>query len=294
MDSEKARRISEGRGFIAALDQSGGSTPKALAAYGITPDTYSTEAEMFDLMHQMRARILQAPAFDGERVIGSILFEATMERTVAGMPTPDYLWKTKRIVPFVKVDQGLAQEHDGVQLMKPLTKLGSLLRRANIQGVFGTKMRSVIKSASQSGVSAILDQQFDTALEILRSDLVPILEPEVDIHSPDKADSEQLLEQGIAARLDMVPDGQQVMLKLSLPTHDGLYTKLVHHPKVMRVLALSGGYSRTEASALLARNPGVTASFSRALTEGLTADQSDEEFDTILRDAVAEIAAASD
>ena len=294
MDAAKARRISEGHGFVAALDQSGGSTPKALAAYGIPPDTYSTDAEMFDLMHQMRARIMQAPAFDGERVIGAILFEATMERTVADMPTPDYLWNTKQIVPFVKVDQGLAQERDGVQLMKPLTKLDSLLQRASTQGVFGTKMRSVIKSASQGGISAVLDQQFDTALEILRSDLMPILEPEVDIHSPDKADAEQILEQGIAARLDVVPDGHQVMLKLSLPTQDGLYAKLVHHPKVMRVLALSGGYSRREASALLARNPGVVASFSRALTEGLTATQSDEGFDTILRDAVVEIAASSD
>jgi fructose-bisphosphate aldolase class I len=293
MNSEQFEKIRAGKGFIAALDQSGGSTPKALKLYGLGDDAYSNEAEMFDRIHEMRRRIIASPAFDGSRIIGAILFEGTMDRAIDGRGTADYLWSVKRVVPFLKVDKGLAAEADGVQLMKPITNLDELLQRAKQMGVFGTKMRSVIKRGDPKGVAAVVDEQFEIAARILAAGLVPIIEPEVDIHAPDKAKAEELLRAGLGSALDRLPDGQKVMLKLTLPSEDDFYRDLVGHPRVLRVVALSGGYTREEANARLARNHGVVASFSRALTEGLLAQQSQEQFDAALDAAVKSIYQAS-
>lgn len=293
MNQEQLRKVGTGQGFIAALDQSGGSTPKALSLYGIEPSAYQGDEQMFDLIHQMRSRIVTSPSFGGDRVIGAILFEATMDREVEGMGFADYLWQRKQVVPFLKVDQGLAAEAQGVQLMKEIGGLDGLLARARDKGIFGTKMRSVVKSADAEGIAAVLDQQFEVGQRILAAGLMPILEPEVDIHAPDKAEAETLLKAGILVRLAKLPEGQQVMLKLSIPTVDESYTELVNHPAVLRVVALSGGYSRDESNALLARNPGVIASFSRALTEGLSAQQSDADFDSALGATIQSIYDAS-
>ena len=293
MDQAKADRIRSGAGFIAALDQSGGSTPRALAMYGVPEDAYSGEEEMYDQVHAMRARLMTSPAFGGDRVLGAILFEGTMDRNVAGRPTAAYLWEERGVVPFVKVDQGLADEEGGMQLMRPMPGLDALLARARDNGVFGTKMRSVIKVADPEGVRRVVDQQFEVAERIRAAGLVPIIEPEVDIRSPQKREAEDLLLAELARHLDALGDGPPVMLKLSLPTVDDLYAPLVAHPKVLRVVALSGGYSRDEANALLARNHGVIASFSRALLDGLTAQQTPEEFDALLDATISSIAAAS-
>jgi fructose-bisphosphate aldolase class I len=291
MNEQMSQKVRSGKGFIAALDQSGGSTPKALKLYGVDESEYSGETEMFDRIHQMRTRLITSPAFSGERILGAILFEQTMDREVQGKGTAEFLWEDKGVVPFLKVDKGLAEEADGVQVMKPMPDLDALLERANGHGVFGTKMRSVVKRADDTGVRAVVDQQFEVGRQILAAGLVPIVEPEVDIHAPDKAQAEQLLRTAIAEQLDALD--QQVMLKLTLPDEDGFYTPLVEHPNVLRVVALSGGYSREEANARLARNPGVVASFSRALTEGLSAQQSQEEFDAALDAAVQGIYEAS-
>ncbi|MFA9431970.1 fructose bisphosphate aldolase [Egicoccus sp. AB-alg2] len=293
MNAEMHDRIATGQGFLAALDQSGGSTPKALAQYGIQQDAYDTDEEMFDLVHAMRTRIMTSEAFTGERVLGAILFEGTMDREVEGVPTSSYLWDTKKVVPFVKVDKGLADEADGVQLMKPMPDLDALLARARDLGVFGTKMRSVVKLADPAGVDAIVAQQFEVGRRILAAGLVPILEPEVDIHSPEKLAAEQRLREGILRHLDDLADDQQVMLKLTIPSEDGFYTPLVEHPKVLRVVALSGGYTRDEANERLARNAGVIASFSRALVQDLAADQDDAAFDAALDEAIESIHRAS-
>jgi len=288
---EMRTRIREGRGFLAALDQSGGSTPKALAAYGIEEDAYEGEEEMFDLVHAMRTRIITSPAFTGERILGAILFEGTMEREIEGVPSARYLWDTKQVVPFVKVDKGLAELADGVQLMRPMPDLDDLLERARAHGVFGTKMRSVVQAATDTGVAAIVQQQAEVGRQILDAGLVPILEPEVDIHAPDKAAAEQLLLAELTTALDAMPE--PVMLKLTIPSEDGFYTPLIEHPKVLRVVALSGGYSREDANERLARNPGLIASFSRALIGELTHQQSDEEFDRTLDEAIQSIYDAS-
>ena len=293
IDDDQLTRISQGSGFFAALDQSGGSTPKALAEYGVPETAYSDESEMFDLVHQMRTRIITDPAFSGDHVLAAILFEQTMERDIAGKPTAAYLWEDKRVVPILKVDQGLADEAEGVQLMKDMPRLDEMLARAVDQGIFGTKMRSVIKRADPAGVAAIIEQQFAVADVILRRGLVPILEPEVDIEAPDKAEAEALLKQGILERLDQLDDETQVMLKISIPTVDDFWTDVMAHPRMMRVVALSGGYSRQDAAERLARNHGLIASFSRALLEGLSAEQSDEEFTATLTEAVEEITGAS-
>jgi fructose-bisphosphate aldolase class I len=293
MNDDQYQKIQHGTGFIAALDQSGGSTPKALKLYGIDASEYSDDDEMFALMHAMRARIITSPSFNGDRILGAILFENTMDREIEGRGSADYLWSVKNVVPFLKVDQGLAEEADGVQVMKPIAGLDKLLVRANEKGVFGTKMRSVIKLANQTGVDAIVDQQFEIGQQILDAGLVPIIEPEIDIKSPQKAEAESLLTAAILAHLDQISGGQQVMLKLTLPDTDDLYRDLVEHPKVLRVAALSGGYSREEANQRLARNHGVVASFSRALTEGLSAQQSDEEFGAALDASIDSILAAS-
>ena len=281
MNSEQLEKVRQGKGFVAALDQSGGSTPKALKLYGVEEDAYDGEAEMFDRIHEMRSRIMTSPSFTGDRVLGAILFEMTMDRQVEGVDTGQYLW-SKGVVPFLKVDKGLADEADGVQLMKPIDGLDDLLARAVAKGMFGTKMRSVIKLADGTGVNAIVDQQFSVGRQIVAAGLVPIIEPEVDINSPEKAEAETLLAAAVRAQLDALGDDQLVMLKLTLPETDGFYQALVDHPNVVRVVALSGGYSRDEANARLARNPGVIASFSRALTEGLSAQQSDDDFDGTL------------
>ncbi len=280
MDEQQLNKITNDPGFIAALDQSGGSTPKALKLYGIDESEYSGEDEMFDLIHQMRTRIITDPAFNGDRIVGAILFEQTMDRQIDGKGTAEYLWQDKGVVPFLKVDKGLADEVDGSQVMKPIPGLDDLLERAKTHGVFGTKMRSVIKVANEAGVTANVAQQFEIGRQILAHGLVPIIEPEIDINSPSKAEAEKLLKERILAELDGV-DGQ-IMLKLTLPEQDGFYTELVEHPKVLRVVALSGGYSREEANARLARNPGVIASFSRAFTEGLSAQQSADEYTAAL------------
>lgn len=292
MNTEQFSKVQRGTGFIAALDQSGGSTPKALKLYGIAEDSYSGDDQMFDLVHEMRTRIITSPSFDGERVLGAILFEDTMDRDVDGRPTADYLWNVKHIVPFLKVDKGLADEKDGAQVMKPIPGLDELLTRARDKGVFGTKMRSVIKTPG-AGVQAVVDQQFEIGRQILAAGLVPIIEPEVDIHSPQKAEAEDQLKAALLEALDRLDDGQSVMLKLTLPNVDNLYRDLVEHPKVVRVVALSGGYDRDEACEKLAANHGVIASFSRALTEGLTAQQSDEQFNATLDAAITAIAKAS-
>ena len=280
-------------GFIAALDQSGGSTPKALKLYGIGEGAWSNEAEMFDLIHQMRARIIKSPAFTGDKVMGAILFEQTMDRDIDGTPTAQYLWEKRGVVPFLKIDQGLQEAKDGVKLMKPMPKLDALLSRAVAAGIFGTKERSVIDAANPAGIAAVVAQQFEVARQVLAHGLVPIIEPEVTISIADKAEAEDLLLAEILKHLDTLPEGKQVMLKLTLPTRANLYKPLVDHPRVMRVVALSGGYTRDEANAKLAENDGVIASFSRALTEGLSAQQSDAEFDAALAGAIDSIFEAS-
>lgn len=287
------QQMTEGRGFIAALDQSGGSTPKALKLYGIGEDRYASEDEMFDLIHQMRSRIATAPAFTGDKVIGAILFEKTMDREIAGKPAARFLWEERRVVPFLKIDQGLQDAADGVRLMKPIEGLDALLARAVKAGIFGTKERSVIDAANAEGIRKIVAQQFELGAQVLSHGLVPILEPEVTISIPDKAEAEEMLLAEILRHLDTLPEGQQVMLKLSLPTKANHYRPLVEHPKVMRVVALSGGYSRDEANAILAQNAGVIASFSRALTEGLSDSQSDAEFNETLAATIDAIYRAS-
>jgi fructose-bisphosphate aldolase class I len=293
MTSDQFEKIRTGHGFLAALDQSGGSTPKALRLYGIPEDSYSGDAEMFDAVHAMRTRLITDPAFSGERIIGAILFEDTMNRQIEGRDTPSYLWDVKGVVPFLKVDKGLAAEADGVQLMKPIDGLDALLARAVEKGVFGTKMRSVIKLGDEQGVAAIVEQQFTIGAQIADAGLVPILEPEVDIRSPQKAEAEKLLHAGITQHLDALPDDRPVMLKLTLPSVDDFYADLVAHPRVLRVVALSGGYTREEADTILARQHGVIASFSRALAEGLTAELTAAEFHSMLDATIDEIYAAS-
>jgi len=293
MHQEQLEKVRFGKGFIAALDQSGGSTPKALGLYGVGSDQFTGDEEMFDRIHEMRSRIITSPSFTGERILGAILFENTMDRQIEGRDTGDYLWSVKEVVPFLKVDQGLAEAADGAQRMKPIEGLDALLERAVAKGMFGTKMRSVIARADPNGVQAVADQQFEVAHRILDAGLVPIIEPEIDIGCPDKAEAEALLKAAILASLDGVDEDPPVMLKLTLPEEDGFYGDLVAHPKVLRVVALSGGYSRDDANERLARNPGVVASFSRALTEGLTAQQSDEEFDTALDQSIKSIFEAS-
>jgi len=290
---QQRRKIKTQAGFLAALDQSGGSTPKALAAYGIKEGAWSNDDEMFALVHQMRARIITTHAFSGDRILGAILFEGTMDRDIQGQPTADYLWNVKRVVPFLKVDKGLAAEKDGVQLMKPMPDLGALLKKAVPKNIFGTKMRSVINQANAAGVKTIVAQQFEVAAQILGAGLMPIIEPEVDIHSPDKAGAEALLKAALIEKLNQLPANQSVMLKLTLPEKDDFYRELVRHPKVLKVVALSGGYSRDEGNARLSRNHGVIASFSRALVEGLSANQSDAEFNAALDEHIQSIYVAS-
>jgi len=293
MNKDMAAQAAHKDGFIAALDQSGGSTPKALKLYGIDQGAWSGDAEMFDLVHQMRTRIIKSPAFTGDKVMGAILFEQTMDRDIDGTPTAQYLWEKRHVVPFLKIDKGLAEEKDGAKLMKPMPDLDALLKRAVAKGIFGTKERSVIDAANPKGIAAVVDQQFDVARQVLSHDLVPIVEPEVTISIPDKAQAEDILLTEIRKHLDGVPAGRQVMLKLTLPTKANLYKPLVDDPRVMRVVALSGGYSRDEANAKLKQNDGVIASFSRALTEGLTAQQSDAEFNAALASAIDSIFDAS-
>ena len=293
MNAQQYEKVKSSTGFIAALDQSGGSTPKALGLYGIKPEDYSGDQQMFDLMHAMRARIVNSPAFNGDRVLAAILFEQTMDREISGRGTADYLWSVKRVVPFVKVDKGLADEENGVQLMKAMPDLDSLLARAKTKGIFGTKMRSVINRADAKGIESVVAQQFTIAKQILAAGLVPIVEPEVNIKAPDKEGAVRLLKAAILKQLDTLGAQQQVMLKLTIPSVDDFYDDLVKHPKVLRVVALSGGYSRDEANKRLARNHGVVASFSRALTEGLTAQQSDAEFNKALDASIGSIYEAS-
>ena len=293
MNQEQLTKMRSGKGFIAALDQSGGSTPKALRLYGIEESAYSGDEQMFDLIHQMRTRMIKSPAFGGDRVLGAILFEGTMDRTIDGMPSAEFLWRQKGVIPFLKVDKGLADEQDGVQVMKPMPDLDALLAKANANGIFGTKMRSVIKLANEKGIAAVVAQQFAVGRQILAAGLVPIIEPEVDINSPEKAAAEAILKREILAELAKQPADQPIMLKLTLPEQDGFYDELVAHPSVLRVVALSGGYSRDESNARLARNKSVIASFSRALTEGLSAQQSETAFDAMLDGAIAGIYAAS-
>jgi fructose-bisphosphate aldolase class I len=290
---DQLEKVRTGAGFIAALDQSGGSTPKALTSYGLPEDAWSSEDEMFDRVHEMRTRIVTSPSFNGDRILGAILFVKTMDDEIEGVPTADYLWKEKRVVPFLKVDNGLAPADNGVQLMKPIPELDGLCRRARAKNVFGTKMRSVVKEANAKGVEAIVKQQFELGKRILGHGLVPILEPEVDIHSPDKAQAEALLEAEIRKELDRLQDDERIMLKLTLPEEDDLYRDLIEHPNVLKVVALSGGYSRDEANERLTRNKGMVASFSRALVEGLVAQQSAEEFDGDLDDSIESIFQAS-
>lgn len=285
--------ISKGQGFIAALDQSGGSTPKALRLYGVSEDAYNGDEEMFGLIHEMRARIAQSPAFNGDKVVGAILFERTMDGAIDGLPAAQYIWEKRGVVPFLKVDKGLEAEENGVQVMKPMPDLDSLLDRANACGVYGTKMRSVISAANTDGVNAIVTQQFDVAKQILAKGLMPIVEPEVTITIDDKAEAEDILRDAILTELDTLADDQQVMLKLSLPTNANQYKALVDHPKVLKVVALSGGYSRDEANGLLAQNTGMIASFSRALTEGLSAQQSEDEFNAMIAGSIDGIYQAS-
>ena len=281
MNQEQLTRMREGKGFIAALDQSGGSTPKALRLYGIEESEYSGDEAMFDLIHAMRTRMVKSSAFDGRRVLGAILFEGTMDREIDGMGSADYLWKKKQVIPFLKVDKGLADDANGVQVMKPMPDLDALCKRAVAKGIFGTKMRSVIKEANAAGIKAVVAQQFEVGKQILSHGLVPIIEPEVDINSATKGEAEAILKTEILNQLDALSADQPVMLKLTLPNIDNFYKELVAHPRVVRVVALSGGYSREESNAKLARNNGVIASFSRALTEGLSAKQSDTEFDAL-------------
>ncbi|MGO8939470.1 MAG: fructose bisphosphate aldolase [Mycobacterium sp.] len=293
MNDEQRNVMASGRGFIAALDQSGGSTPKALKLYGIQEDEYDGDEQMFDLIHQMRARLISCPSFTGDKVIATILFEQTMDRTIDGEQSAAFLWKQKHVVPFVKVDQGLSDAANGVQLMKPMTKLDSLLERAVANGIFGTKMRSFIQEPNDEGIKAIVDQQFEYADTIASAGLMPIIEPEVSIKSPDKPKADALLVAALTAKLDELPGDKQVMLKLTLPDEDNLYAPLIDHPRVLRVVALSGGYSLAESCDILARNHRLIASFSRALTEGLTAQQTAAEFDTKLGSNIEEIYTAS-
>jgi len=293
VNEQQFQKIKTAPGFIAALDQSGGSTPKALRQYGIEENSWSGDEEMFTLVHQMRTRVITSPGFNGERIIGAILFENTMDREIEGQPTANYLWKVKQVVPFLKVDQGLAPEQNGVQLMKPMPKLGALLDKAKTKRIFGTKMRSFVKQADEAGVRDIVNQQFEVGRQIISADLVPILEPEIDIRCPEKRKAEQLLKAAILEKVSEVPGGQFIMLKLTLPEQDDFYAELVKHPKVLRVVALSGGYSREEANNRLRKQHGVVASFSRALVEGLTAQQSDAEFNAMLDKSIQSIFDAS-
>ena len=293
LNEQQLQKMKTHPGVIAALDQSGGSTPKALALYGIKEGAWSNEDEMFAIVHQMRSRMITGPSFTGERIIGAILFENTMDREIDGQPTADYLWNVKRVVPFLKVDKGLGAEKDGVQVMKPIPALGALLEKANSKRIFGTKMRSVIKQANAAGIKDVVNQQFDLAAQIIAAELVPIVEPEIDIHCPEKARAEGLLKTAILEKLNQLPADQLVMLKLTLPEQDNFYADFVKHPKVVRVVALSGGYSREEANNRLRRNHGVVASFSRALAEGLSAQQSNAEFDAMLDKSIQSIFKAS-
>jgi len=293
MNSEQFAKVKSGKGFIAALDQSGGSTPKALLLYGIEESEYSGDEQMYDLIHAMRTRIIKSSAFSGERVLGAILFEMTMDRKIDGKSSAEFLWEDKGVVPFLKIDKGLADEADGVQVMKPMPELNALLERAKQHGVFGTKMRSVIKLANEKGIKAVVSQQFEVGKQIIAAGLVPIIEPEVDIKSPQKAEAEALMKSAILTELNSLSADQNVMLKLTLPNTAGFFDELVAHPRVVRVVALSGGYSRADANVALAKNKGVIASFSRALTEGLSAKQSDAEFDSLLNSAIQGIYDAS-
>ncbi|MCA3562019.1 MAG: fructose bisphosphate aldolase [Aestuariivirga sp.] len=293
MNTAQAQKISTGKGFIAALDQSGGSTPKALEGYGIGKDAWKTDEEMFALMHAMRARIIKSPAFNGDRIIGAILFERTMDGEIDGQPVPDFLWQNKGVVPFLKIDNGLADKADGVRLMKPMPDLDKLLDRALAKGIFGTKMRSVIDAASPTGIATIVAQQFDYGRQILARGLMPIIEPEVTISIPGKKEAENILRDEILKHLEGLPAGQQIMLKLTIPSEANFFKPLIGHPKVMRVVALSGGYSRDEANAMLAQNTGLIASFSRALSEGLSAQQTDAQFNAELEKTVKSIYDAS-
>lgn len=293
MRNKQVNVIRNGRGFIAALDQSGGSTPQALQRYGISQDMYSNKEEMFDLIHEMRKRIITSPSFSSDHILGSILFEQTMDRTIDGIPTGEYLWEKKGIVPFLKVDQGLDALNDGVQLMKPITELQALLKRAREKLIFGTKMRSVIKGADRNGIKKLTDQQFEYGEQIAEYGLIPIIEPEVDILCPDKEECEKILIDQIMTHLDALSDSVSIMLKLTIPSIDGFFSELAAHPRVMRVLALSGGYSRKEANEKLTKNPGLIASFSRALTEGLNSGQSDDEFNAALSQSIISIYNAS-
>lgn len=293
INPDQAKQMTEGKGFIAALDQSGGSTPKALGLYGVTEDQWTNEDEMFDLVHEMRTRIIKSPSFNSDHIIGAILFEQTMDREIDGIPTAQYLWEKKGIVPFLKTDKGLADKANGVQLMKPCPGLDELLERGVAKGIFGTKMRSFVAEANEAGIKENVEQQFDFAKQVLSHGLVPIVEPEVDINAADKAEAEAILRDELIKHLDALPEGEQVMIKVTIPSEDGFYTPLVEHPKCMRVVALSGGYPREDANERLSRQPGMIASFSRALSEGLSAQQSDEEFDATMADSVKGIYEAS-
>ncbi len=293
MNQEQLNRMQNDKGFIAALDQSGGSTPKALAAYGVAETEYSNEKEMFDMVHAMRTRIMTAEAFNSNNILGAILFEQTMEREVEGLPTADFLWEKKRILPFLKIDKGLAELKDGVQMMKPNPTLDAILKRANEKHIFGTKMRSVIKEANAEGIKAVVKQQFETAIQIANAGLVPIIEPEVDIKSPQKAECEEILKKELKENLEKLPEGVKVMFKLSLPTKENFYEEFTKHPSVVRLVALSGGYSREDANNILSKNKGMIASFSRALAEGLCVKQSDAEFNSTIADSIKGIYEAS-
>lgn len=290
---QQLKKIRNAPGFIAALDQSGGSTPKALGLYGVTPDAWSNDEEMYTVVHQMRTRIMTSSSFGGDRILGAILFENTMDRKVEGQSTASYLWNVKNVVPFLKVDKGLADEVDGAQVMKPMPDLAALLEKAKAAGIFGTKMRSVVKQANAKGIKAVVDQQFAVGRQIVAAGLVPIIEPEVDIHCPDKAAAEDILHAAIIDKLNSLDAAELVMLKLTLPEQDNLYADCIAHPNVARVVALSGGYSRQEANDRLSRQIGMVASFSRALSEGLSVKQSEDEFDATLDASIASIAAAS-
>lgn len=290
---EMAQQAATKIGFVAALDQSGGSTPKALKGYGVEESAYSNDEEMFALVHEMRARIIKSPAFTGEKVIGAILFERTMDGEIDGIPTAEYLWNERRVIPFLKVDKGLAPEANGVQMMNPMPELDALLERAVAKGIYGTKMRSVVNAANQEGIAAVVAQQFEVGKQIISHDLMPIIEPEVTITIEDKAEAEEILRAEIIKQLDALPEDQQVMLKVSLPTVANFYKSLVDHPRVQRVVALSGGYARNDANQKLSENAGMIASFSRATVEGLSAQQSDDEFNAILSATIEEIATAS-
>ncbi|MDN3451776.1 MULTISPECIES: fructose bisphosphate aldolase [Planococcus] len=293
MNQEQFERVKNGKGFVAALDQSGGSTPKALKLYGVSEDQYSNEDEMYDLIHEMRTRVMTAPSFNSDSILGAILFEQTMDREVEGKYTADYLWEEKGVVPFLKVDKGLADEMDGVQLMKEMPNLDDLLKRANERHIFGTKMRSVIKEPNPAGIRKVVEQQFEVAKQIMAAGLVPIIEPEVDIHSQDKEKSEELLKQELLNLLDSLGEDENVMLKLTIPTVNNFYKELIDHPRVIRVVALSGGYPRKEANEKLAANNGLIASFSRGLSEGVSASQSEEEFNASIADSIQTIYEAS-